>query len=177
MNIMNKEITGKAYNLAYKYEQEKEHCSQCALAGILESLNIMDETLFRASDGLTGGTAMSTKGTCGALAAGMLAISTFTGRTYSNFKDEKPGHEWDGVRLLYERFVEKYGGPVGETVQRTMFGRSYILLDKEQREEFVSAGAHRDKCPSVCGTVAAWSVEIILDYMERNNIPLQIEGE
>ncbi len=159
-----------AYRLAYKYEQTKEHCSQCTLAAIMESLDWIDEDLFQAIDGLTGGTALSTNGTCGALAAGIVAISKLTGRTYTNFKKKAPGHTWKYIHQLYDRFIEKYGGPNGYQVQERFFGTVYSLRDPESRESFTQAGAHIDKCPSVCADVAKWSVEIILQINEGKEI-------
>lgn len=157
----------KASNLAYRYEQEKEHCAQATLAAIMESINNVDEVLFRAADGLTGGTALSTEGTCGALAAGILAISMFTGRKYKNFKTDKPGHTWEYVTQLCDRFIDEYGGPTGSQVQKKLFGKVYLLREESAREKFNKAGAHIDKCPSVCSQVAKWSVEIINEILNE----------
>jgi uncharacterized FAD-dependent dehydrogenase len=153
----------QAYQLAFRYEREKEHCAQATLAAIMEILGSLDENLIQAADGLTGGTAMSTAGTCGALAAGILAISRLTGRSYENFTNHKPGHSWEHVQALHDRFAAKYGGPTGRSVQQTLFNNVYNLRDPESRELFKLAGAHIDKCPSVCGDVAEWTVEIILE--------------
>jgi hypothetical protein len=163
------QLEEKAYQLAYEYEQEKEHCAQATLAAIMESLGSLDENLLQAADGLTGGTALSTEGTCGALAAGILAISRLTGRTYRDFKGKNPGHTWEHVILLYDRFVEKYGGPTGRSVQEFLFGQVFSLRDPASRELFNKAGAHIDKCPSVCGDVARWTVEIIQNIPHRRD--------
>lgn len=167
--IIVKESNGaadNAYQLAYQYEQKKEHCAQATLAAILESLGEVDETLIQAADGLTGGTALSTQGTCGALAAGILAISRLTGRSYHNFQNDLPGHSWSEVIALADHFQDHYGGMTGQAVHRHLFGQVYSLRDPVEREKFNQAGAHVDKCPSVCGNVARWTVEILL---ERSN--------
>lgn len=152
-----------AYQLAYQYEQTREHCAQATLAAIMESLGEVDETLIQAADGLTGGTALSTQGTCGALAAGLLAISRFTGRSYPNFKGNFPGHSWAEVIALGDRFQDQYGGLTGQAVQTHLFGQVYALRNPQEMELFNRAGAHVDKCPSVCGNVARWTVEILLE--------------
>ena len=160
-------LTAKnAYQLAYRYEQTREHCAQATLAAILESLGEVDESLIQAADGLTGGTALSTAGTCGALAAGILAISRLTGRSYQHFKNDLPGHSWTEVIALGDRFQDHYGGLTGQAVQEHLFGQVYSLRNPQEREMFNRAGAHVDKCPSVCGNVARWTVEILL---ERSN--------
>ncbi|MBN1265219.1 MAG: C_GCAxxG_C_C family protein [Anaerolineales bacterium] len=150
-----------AYQLAYNYEQVKEHCAQATLAAIMESIGWIDENVFQAADGLTGGTALSSEGTCGALAAGILAVSRITGRTYQNFQSNQPGYKWEQIIALSDRFKEKYGGISGCDVQKRLFGCVYSLRDPSEREIFTREGAHVDKCPSVCGDVAKWSVEII----------------
>ena len=167
MEIQNNQAEN-AYKLAHRYEQDKEHCAQATLAAIMESTNWVDEELFQAADGLTGGTALSTEGTCGALAAGILALSRYTGRRYENFKDNQPGHTWDYVVQLYDRFVDEYGGPTGRHVQKKIFGSVYSLREKSSREKFTQAGAHIDKCPSVCGNVAKWTVELIFEITGKD---------
>lgn len=166
---MNKDnsLAEQAYQTAYHYEQSREHCAQSTLAAILESMDSVDESLIQAVDGLTGGTALSTEGTCGALAAGILAISRLTGRSYSNFKDHLPGHSWNEVTALADQFHNHYGGLTGAAVHRHLFGKVYSLRDPSAREKFNRAGAHEDKCPSVCGNVARWTVEILLDLEQH----------
>ena len=157
----------EAYRLAYEYEQYKEHCAQCTMAAIMEALDMVDETLFKACDGMTGGVALSTEGTCGALSAGILSISRLTGRTYENFVTKQPGHTWQYVKALFDRFMKEYGSPNGKDVQKKIFGEYYNFTIPEEKEKFVKAGAYIDKCPSVCGNVAKWTVEIILKIQKE----------
>jgi len=168
MEINNEKIASQAYELAYKYEQQRQHCSQCTLAAIMETFDVVDPNLFKAADGLTGGTVMSTQGTCGALSGGILAISSLTGRSYQAFCNGQSDHTWDYVRKLYFTFVEKYGSPIGCMVQKQLFGKSFDLLNQEERIEFANAGAHVDKCPSVCGDVAKWTTELILEIQKTS---------
>ena len=151
----------KAYELAYRYEQVQGHCPQASLAAIMEVMGTVDETLFTAADGLTAGTALSAKGTCGALAGGILAISRITGRDYQGFKENGEGFKWDEMIELTNRFKEKYGTILCGSVQEKLFGHSFNFLDPDDGQRFVEEGGHVDKCPSVCGDVAKWTVEII----------------
>jgi hypothetical protein len=159
----------KAYNLAFEYEQKREHCAQCTLIAIMETCDSVNPELIKAVDGLTGGAALSTQGTCGALAAGLLAVSSVTGRSYQAFQLGDSDHTWTYVQQLMDQFNNKYGSPLGYKVQEKMFGRSFNLRDQNERTQFKEAGAHVDKCPTVCGTVAKWAVEILLENEELRN--------
>ncbi len=163
-----KDIVEDAYNRAFAYEAKLGSCPQCVLAALKETLDIGDESIFQASQGLAGGTALSSKGTCGALAGGMIAISALVGRTYQEFTE---GHKkrlvFKYTKKLYDRFIEEYGSPLCCDVQTKLFGRSYYLLDKEEYEAFENAGAHIDKCPRVAGNVARWTAEIILQEISQ----------
>jgi len=162
------EIPQKAYDLAFQYEAKRGSCPQCVLAALKETLDVGDEAVFQASHGLTGGTSLSSKGTCGALAGGMIAISCLVGRTYQEFHDgEKKRLVFKYTKLLYDKFTEEYGSPLCCDVQTKLFGRSYNLLDKQEYEAFEKAGAHVDKCPSVAGNAAKWTAEIILNKLQQ----------
>jgi hypothetical protein len=48
-----------------------------------------------------------------------------------------------------------------------LFGRTFNLMDSKDYEAFIKAGGHVDKCPSVSGNAAKWTVEIILDEIKK----------
>ena len=161
-------LTDQAYRLAFKYESELGSCSQCVLSALMETFDVGDPATIKAADALAGGAALSTRGTCGALAGGLLAISSLAGRSYVDFKDgKKKRRVFKYTKKLYDRFVEEYGSPVCKDVQKKIFGRSFALLDPKEYEEFEKAGAHVDKCPSVSSNVARWTAEIILDELKK----------
>lgn len=161
-------LPDKAHRLAFKYEAELGSCPQCVLAAIKETLNVGSEDIIKSADALAGGTSLSSKGTCGALAGGLLAISSIVGREYSDFKAGKRKRlVFKYSKILYDRFVDEYGSPLCCDVQKKLFGRSYNLLDKKEYEEFEKAGAHIDKCPSVSGNVAKWTTELILEEIRK----------
>jgi len=70
MEFYKQSISEKAYDLAYRYEAERGSCPQCVLSALYETLGVTDPLLIKAGDGLAGGTALSTMGTCGALVGG-----------------------------------------------------------------------------------------------------------
>lgn len=158
-----KDVLEKAYNKAFAYEAQLGSCPQCVLAALKETVDVGDDAVFQASQALAGGTALSSQGTCGALAGGMMAISCLVGRTYQEFTDgQKKRLVFRYTKKLYDRFIEEYSSPLCCDVQKKLFGRSYLLLDKQEYEAFEKAGAHVDKCPRVAGNVAKWTAELIL---------------
>jgi len=160
------DILENIYQLAFQYEKKLGSCPQCVLAALKETLNVGNDSIFQAAQGLTGGTALSSEGTCGALAGGMIAISALVGRTYQEFSEgQKKRLVFKYTKLLYDRFIMDYGSPLCCDVQKKLFGRSYILLDKQEYEAFEKAGAHVDKCTSVAGNAAKWTAEIILNEL------------
>lgn len=162
--ISQKDILENVYQLAFQYEAKLGSCPQCVLASLKETLGIGNESIFQASQGLSGGTALSSQGTCGALTGGMIAISTLVGRTYQEFTDgQKKRLVFKYTKFLYDRFIREYGSPLCCDVQKKLFGRSYNLLNKQEYEAFEKAGGHVYKCTSVAGNTAKWTAEIILN--------------
>jgi C_GCAxxG_C_C family probable redox protein len=156
------QLLQKAYDLAYKYEAERGSCPQAVLSAIMETLHIGDPKTIQAADGLAGGTALSSEGTCGALVGGMLAIGAVVGRSYKDFSEGKRKRRvFQFAKKLYDRFEEEYEGPLCKNVQTKLFGQTYRLIDPKEYEQFEQAGAHVDKCPSVAGIVTKWTIEIL----------------
>ncbi|MCJ7698365.1 MAG: C-GCAxxG-C-C family protein [Thermoplasmata archaeon] len=85
--VSQKDILENVYQRAFQYEAKLGSCPQCVLAALKETLDVGNENIFQAAQGLTGGTALSSQGTCGALAGGMIAISSLVGRTYQEFTE------------------------------------------------------------------------------------------
>lgn len=157
------ELAQQAYEKAYEYEATRGSCPQCVLSAIKETIGIVDESTIQAGDALAGGTALSAKGTCGALVGGLQAISSVVGRSYPEFSEGKRKRRvFKYAKELFDRFEQEYDGPLCCEVQTKLFGRYYTLCDKEEYAAFEAAGAHVDKCPSVAGNVAKWTVELIL---------------
>lgn len=161
------DLLENVYQRAFDYEARLGSCPQCVLAALKETLDVGDDSIFKASQGLAGGTALSSEGTCGALAGGVLAIGSFVGRTYQEFSEgQNKRLVFKYTKPLYEKFIHMYGSPLCCGVQKKIFGRSYNLLDKQEYAAFENAGAHVDKCTSVAGNVARWTAEIILNDLQ-----------
>jgi C_GCAxxG_C_C family probable redox protein len=166
--VSKEETLEKAYRLAYRYEAERGSCPQCVLSALKETLDVGDEKTIQAADALAGGTSLSTKGTCGALVGGLMAISLLVGRSYKDFSEGKRKRlVFKYSKMLYSKFVEEYGSPLCCDVHKQLFGRTFDLLDSKEYEAFEKAGAHVDKCTSVSGNTAKWTAEIILDILHK----------
>ncbi|MEA1993568.1 MAG: C-GCAxxG-C-C family protein [Euryarchaeota archaeon] len=155
-----KEKMKKAYELAYEHDERYGSCPQCVLAAVHEVLNVGDEDLIKAAHGLAGGGGLALDGTCGALAGGIIAISSVYGRERKDFGKRKCLKSYLLAKELHDRFVDKYDSPICEKVQEKIMGRSFDFWDEAQVEEFKKANT--GKCPDVAGNVAKWTVDILL---------------
>ncbi len=154
--------TAQAYDLGFKFEREYGSCPQCVFAAVSEVLGNGGSEIFKAIDGLAGGLARSTNGTCGALSGGVVAISSRYGREdFPNIGQREKCMML--AKRLHDRFMEEYGSILCKDIQTKIMGRSYNFWDPKEREEFNKAGGHTDKCPDVVGRAAKWTAEILLD--------------
>jgi C_GCAxxG_C_C family probable redox protein len=161
------EILTKVYNLAFKYEAERGSCPQCVLAALYETLGIGDPKTIQASDAFAGGSSLSTEGTCGALAGGLLAIGSVVGRTYKNFSTGVLKRRvFQYSKKLYDKFIEEYGSPRCKDIHMKIFGRTFNFWDPLDYAEFEKAGGHVDKCTVVSGNTAKWAAEILIDDLK-----------
>jgi C_GCAxxG_C_C family probable redox protein len=159
------ETIKKAYQLGYEYEGKYGACSQCTLLAIMDALERRDSKVFQASFGFAGGMGSLSK-TCGALSAGVMAISMVFGRELANLTtqtEEDRRKCMQMVRDLHDRYMQEYGDIQCASVHQKIFGRTFDQWDKDEFQEFLRLGGHVDKCTDVVGNVAQWTVEIILE--------------
>lgn len=164
---VNREIIDRAYSLGYENEQKYGCCPQCVLAAIQDVLGVVDDATFKASHGLAAGGGLSTGGTCGALAGGMLALSAVCGRDRAHFGNGRFMQSYKLGKRLHDRFVAEFGSPICAEVQTTLLGRSFDMWDAMDFKAFEEAGGHRDKCPRVAGTVASWTAEMLIEVAQE----------
>ena len=163
-----------AYDIGFKYEKEYYGCSQCTVAAVSDALDVRNDFIFKAASGLAGGMGSLGTGPCGGYIGGAMMISAFFGRVRELFDDDVENRRCSYllVRQLHDRFVDTYGSFECREVQRWVFGRSFNLLDIEQRQLFEIGGGHTDKCPTVVGNGAAWSCELILGEIKKRRMDL-----
>jgi len=165
MEKTKQELLDKAYELGFEYEKVYRGCSQCVIAAIQDTLDIRDDSVFKAGTGLAGGGGLTGIGVCGGYVGAVMVISQLLGRERSNFEDP------EGIRYktfeLTRKFLEDYTRELGSIICRDIqlikFGRPYYIADPNDYEKFEAAGAHVDKCPDVVGKAAQLAVALILD--------------
>lgn len=153
----------KAYQLGHEYERNYGACSQCTILAIMDAIGERDSNVFKASFGFAGGIGSLSK-TCGALLAGVMAISMVHDRELENLSSQSEEDKrkcMQMVRDLHKQYLQEYGDIQCATVHQKIFGRSFNQWDQEEFQEFLRLGGHIDKCTAVVGNVAKWTVEIL----------------
>ena len=165
MEQRKRELLEKAYQLGFDYEKVYRGCSQCAIAAIQDTLDIRDESVFKAGTGLAGGGGLTGIGICGGYAGGVMVLSQLVGRERSNFEDpEQIRFKTFGLaRKFLEEYIRELGSIICRDIQTIRFGRPYYIADMNDYEKFEEAGGHVDKCPDVVGKAAQIAVNLILE--------------
>jgi len=165
MEQRKQELLDKAYQLGFEYEKTYRGCSQSAIGAIQDTLDIRDDSVFKAGTGLAGGGGLTGIGVCGGYVGGVMVLSQLLGRERSNFED--PERVRFKSYLLAKKFLEQYinelGSIICRDIQTIRFGRPYYIADTEDFEKFEEAGGHVDKCTDVVGKAAQIAVKLILE--------------
>jgi len=167
-----------AFENGSKCEQDYRGCNQCTIAAIQDALGIRNDCVYKAGSGLAGGLGECTDGVCGGSSGGAMMISLIFGRSRKEEGSEKGRADkhisFHLTAALHDKFVDKYGSIMCASVQKKILGRSFDLRSNEEKELFREAGAHDiDKCCGAVGDGARWTVEIILDEMEKRGLTLE----
>jgi C_GCAxxG_C_C family probable redox protein len=152
----------KGMQLAWSYEKIYGGCAQVVLATIKETVGNISDEVFQSATGLAGGVAR-TGNACGAITGGIMAISCFWGRPYTDFEDpeRRRNRTFAISKKLVDKFQETYGSINCCKIQEKIMGRAYNLADPNDFKQFVADGGHDDKCTSVCANSARWVIEIL----------------
>lgn len=138
-------------------------CSQSVLGAIQEEFNIGNQESFRAATVLSGGVARHGE-TCGAIIGALLGLCLVAGR--DRLEDLEAYQSSmkiaDEVRDKFMKELKNQFGFEREPentlcrhIQEKIYGRSFNLIDDEDRQAFLDAGGHGETgCPKVCGIAA-----------------------
>ena len=170
--LTRQQLLDGVYELGVTYEKNSYSCSQCTVKALHEML-AFDDSLVRAATSLCGGVAFKCLGSCGALLGGIMVLDNYFGRDSSDMSEREVKKENIDLlysaqavsRLLYDKFVKKYGDIICARIQYHLFGRVYFFEDPDELKKFVEAGGHTDsqKCAGIVGTCAKWVMEILID--------------
>jgi len=165
MEKTKQELLDKAYELGFEYEKVYRGCSQCVIAAIQDTLDIRDDSVFKAGTGLAGGGGLTGIGVCGGYVGAVMVLSQLVGRERSNFEDpESIRFKTFGLtRKFLEEYVRELGSIICRDIQLIKFGRPFYIADANDFEKFEAAGGHVDKCTDVVGKAARIAVKLILE--------------
>lgn len=131
MEETNKELLEKAYRLGFEYEKTYRGCSQCAIAAIQDTLDIRDESVFKAGTGLAAGGGLTGIGVCGGYVGGIMVLSQLLGRERSNFEDPERIRfkSFALARKFLQEYIRELGSVICRDIQTKRFGRPYYIAD------------------------------------------------
>lgn len=164
------EIINKAEELAKEYEARYRGCGQCTFLAIVDALRWggleiisedMENRLFPGICGLTGGTAMSGDGTCGAVASSALAIGLALGISRDDTSSVRRGAATIRDTIL-EKYYSEYKSILCKDVQRKRYGKAWDLTSDEMAHEFLGLSGG---CTIM--ETAKLAVQCILDEIEN----------
>ncbi|HRY38876.1 MAG TPA: C-GCAxxG-C-C family protein [Smithellaceae bacterium] len=157
----------KVYQLGMSYHKSCTGCAQCAVAALLEVLDMENDDVFKAASGLSGGIGLSTNGSCGALTGGALVIGLLFGRDIDDFLSPMAAMtSYDLVKELRDYFMAEFGSCCCADIQKKLVGRSFNLRDPEDAAAFVTHEMH-DHCARVVGKGTRKTLEIITEHWKR----------
>lgn len=161
-----------AYKYGFEYEKVFHGCAQCAVGALYEVFpELRNEAVFRSASGLGGGVGLTCKGHCGALSGGVMLLSQVYGRELNQIADpeRKRAVAFRLGEKLVQRFLDEYGTIICGEIQEKVMGRSFSLLNPEDKQVFESMGGHSAACPSVVGKGVQWTAELIEEEKSKAN--------
>lgn len=163
-----------ASDRGHDYEARYHSCAQCVVASVQDALGIRNDFVFKSASSLGGGIGKLCDGSCGGYTGGALMIGLFWGRTRNRFDcDQENKRTSDLLTVhLHEKFVGEFGSVTCREIHDGMFGRRFDLWSDADKESFEQAGAHRDKCTRVVALAASWTVELILEELQKRGTAL-----
>ena len=152
-------LAQQAYDKALKYELDYGCCPQCVLAAVQETVGVIEDSVIKASHGLSGGGALSGQGACGALTGGLIALSAKRGRDRDKLDKGRFINNFKKGQELVDRFRTEFGGVTCEELQQQFTGATYDMWQAEEYQAFNDARG--DKCARATATVTKWVVEMM----------------
>ena len=149
----------KVNDKALKYELDYGCCPQCVLAAVQETVGVIEDSVIKASHGLSGGGGLSGVGACGALTGGLMALSARRGRDRDKLDKGRFINNFKKGQELVERFRTEFGGVTCEELQQQFTGATYDMWQAEEYQAFDTARGLQ--CAQATATVTKWVVEMM----------------
>lgn len=120
--------------------------------------------MVRASVALAGGGGRATIGSCGAFSGGLMALSVKFSPNSEELSDNEI-EEFDRVRSHFNEFRDwffaEFGSVICKDVQHRQLGRSFNLMEDEERQAFRDFPQVHEKCGEVFSKAAIKAAEIL----------------
>lgn len=152
-------LAQQAYDKALKYELDYGCCPQCVLAAVQETVGVIDDSVIKASHGLSGGGGLSGVGACGALTGGLVALSARRGRDRDKLDKGRFINNFKKGQELVDRFRAEFGGVTCVELQQQFTGKTYDMWNPEEYKAFDQDRGQQ--CARATATVTKWVVEMM----------------
>ncbi len=170
-----KEQIERVRRKAHEYDKFSG-CSQAVILSLQEEFGIGNEESFKAATVFGGGVSYQGE-TCGALIGALMALGLVIGRETMEDTPTYRASMKHAINIC-GRFREELNSQLGfehrltsslcKDIQRSIYGRSFDMTNKEDYQAFLDAGGHGDEgCLRVCAIAAQVAAEKILDIMKR----------
>ncbi|MBN1294325.1 MAG: C_GCAxxG_C_C family protein [Candidatus Latescibacteria bacterium] len=159
------ELSDTGYKLGFDYLSNGKYpgCALCTIAAIQDTLNIRDDTIFKAATGMSGGGGGTRIGNCGSYTGCSLVIGQLCGcdRPQQSYKDDY--QKASGVvKKVSDEFVSEYGSVICREIKIIVDDRYDYAKNNEGITQKLKTEA-LGKCSTVVAKGAQWAVELILD--------------
>jgi len=169
-SISKEDMLKKVYEIGEIYEARFGGCAPGTLLACMEVFNIVNEEVYKASTGFSGGLGVTTESQCGSLTGGLMFLGMLFGRSFvgrgTDAFDFMQYKSFSLAQKLKKKFEEEYGSFICGKIHVSKLGRHYQLDDQKDLKDFMDAGC-RPKCAEVVGLGAQWATEIALEELEN----------
>ena len=168
MNDSKKEILDLIEQKAAEALIRDDICSRSTMYGLKSYFSFIPEEMVTASMALLGGAGISS-GSCGAYCSGLLAIGLKFNPTMAEegVDISLRGRGIEKIIAYRNAFREEFGTTLCPEIHKSLFGRSFNLLDEKQNEEFLNLPGHAEKCSVVVAKAARMAAEMMLDVNDE----------
>ena len=166
------EIEEKARKLGFEYEKIYHGCGQSVVAALTESLGEINNDLFDAATGLSGGIGLCSDASCSAFTGSAMVIGLIFPRRRDHFDGDRESKytNFKLVDMLRKKYEKEFDSTICGQIHTKLYGRPYDMRSKAERELFESAGGHNDQgCPYVVSKAAQWTIEILAAELSGMN--------
>jgi C_GCAxxG_C_C family probable redox protein len=138
-------------------------CAVCTFFALNEQFKLgADYAAMRALMPFTGGIAMRSEDSCGAVSGSLLALG-FAFEPKNEQEAAKTGASIKGATRFLDEFTRAFGSIRCKDVVKHQYGRSYNFLDPEESRLFMEASQKGNKCLEVMQTAVRIAGKIILE--------------